>query len=144
MVEEATTAPPWTLADPAPPAWCTACTRTDSESQNGRLLLALAFISSRNLCLAHRSHPNTCLFVAQLSLLFASCLYCLSFIHNSSHMIQNRLIQALLSCQTTMDQSGSASSSARSSTMASSSFSDNPGGSRSLVWIVNVSFSLYP
>lgn len=101
--------------------------------RNQCLLLVNVCISSLNVSSSKRSHPNTCLFVAQLSLLFISCLYCLSFIHNSSHMIQNRLIQALSNCQTTTHQSGSASSSARSSTMASSSLSDNPGGSRSLV-----------
>ena len=96
-------------------------------------LFDIMYISSLNVSSSKRSHPNICLFIAQLSLLFVICLYCLSFIHNSSHISMNRLIQVLLNCQITICQSGSASSSARSSTMASSSFSDNPGGSRSLV-----------
>lgn len=98
MVEGATTAPTWGIPNPRPehsfainPAcfgafWCS--------------LFVIMYISSLNVSSSKRSHPNTCLFVAQLSLLFVICLYCLSFIHNSSHMIQNRLIQVLLSCQT--------------------------------------------
>ena len=132
MIEEATTAPPWILTNPARRHGAGTVPSGKAE-RNQRLLLVNVYISSLNVSSSKRSHPNTCLFVAQLSLLFISCLYCLSFIHNSSHMSMNRLIQALSNCQTTIDQSGSASSSARSSTMASSSFSDNPGGSRSAV-----------
>ena len=63
-------------------------------------LFDIMYISSLNVSSSKRSHPNICLFIAQLSLLFISCLYCSSFIHNSYHMIQNRLIQAHSSCQT--------------------------------------------
>ena len=63
-------------------------------------LFDIMYISSLNVSSSKRCYPNICLFVAQLSLLFAICLYCLSFIHNSSHMSKNRLIQAHSSCQT--------------------------------------------
>ena len=141
VVKGATKAPPRVLADPAPPSWVPGVRRDGIQSQNRRSLLAFVFISSRNLCFAHRSHTNTCLFVAQLSLLFVSCLYCSPFIHNSSLMIQNRLIQARSNCQTIARQSGNASSSVRSSMICISSVSDSVGCSLAPTCIVIPSFS---